>query len=81
MIRTAALRRAALRLVGKHPANVAPPASYLDSMDRCRVEYIMTRVAVLLANPSDEEADEFIKALSDTEYSRAQGAPSHSTKR
>ncbi len=41
-------------------------------MDRCRVEYTMTRVAVLLAGMSDREVREFVRALDGP-----RGAPFH----
>ncbi len=72
MLRTATLRRAALRLVRTRPPHVAPPASLPDWMDRARVEYTMTRIAVLLAGLSDEEAREFVKALDGIKHARAQ---------
>ena len=72
MLRTATLRRAALRLVRTRPPNVAPPAGLPEWMDRTRVEYIMTRVAVLLVSMSDRDAKSFVKALDGTKHARAQ---------
>ncbi len=72
MLRTATLRRAALRLVRTRPPNVAPPAALPEWMDRARVEYTITRVAVLLVDLSDKEVSAFVKALDGTKHARAQ---------
>ena len=72
MLRTATLRRAALRLVRTRPPNVAPPATLPEWMDRARVEYTMTRIAVLLVGMPDKEVSAFVKALDGTKHARAQ---------
>ncbi len=74
MLRTATLRRAALRLVRTRPPSVAPPAALPEWMDRARVEYTMTRIAVLLVSMPDKEVSAFVKALDGTKYARAQAA-------
>ena len=72
MLRTATLRRAALRLVRTRPPNVAPPAALPDWMDRARVEYTMTRIAALLVSMSDKDTKSFVRALDGTMHARAQ---------
>ena len=72
MLRTATLRRAALRLVRIRPPNVARPAALPEWMDRARVEYTMTRTAALLVSMSDKDGKSFVRALDGTKHARAQ---------
>ncbi len=74
MLRTATLRRAALRLVDTCPPNVAPQAFLPNWLDRARVEYTMTRTAALLVGIPDREAASFIRALGHNKEARAHAA-------